>query len=50
MSRKHRAQQREVLPDPRFQDVGVTKFVNALMYGGKKGCCRKNLLRCFRSN
>ena len=36
MSRKHRAQVREVLPDPRFQDVVVTKFVNSLMIGGKK--------------
>ncbi|MAW06684.1 MAG: 30S ribosomal protein S7 [Halobacteriovoraceae bacterium] len=36
MSRKHRAQTREVLPDPRFQDVVVTKFVNGLMRGGKK--------------
>lgn len=36
MSRKHRAQVREVLPDPRFQDVVVTKFVNGLMIGGKK--------------
>ncbi len=36
MSRKHRAQIREVLPDPRFQDVVVTKFVNGLMFGGKK--------------
>jgi|TARA_B100000925_G_scaffold288331_1_gene269117 small subunit ribosomal protein S7 len=36
MSRKHRAQVRQVLPDPRFQDVVVTKFVNGLMIGGKK--------------
>ena len=36
MSRKHRAEPREVLPDPKFQDVVVTKFVNALMKGGKK--------------
>jgi small subunit ribosomal protein S7 len=36
MSRKHRAQIRQVLPDPRFQDVVVTKFVNGLMIGGKK--------------
>lgn len=36
MSRKHRAQTREVLPDPRFQDIVVTKFVNGLMRGGKK--------------
>lgn len=36
MSRKHRAQTREVLPDPRFDDIMVTKFVNSLMYDGKK--------------
>lgn len=36
MSRKHRAQQREVLPDPRFNDIVVTKFINNLMIGGKK--------------
>jgi small subunit ribosomal protein S7 len=36
MSRKHRAQVREVLPDPRFDDIVVTKFVNGIMYSGKK--------------
>ena len=41
MSRKHRAQVREVLPDPRFQDVVVTKFVNSLMFGGKKAVAEK---------
>ena len=41
MSRKHRAQIREVLPDPRYQDIVVTKFINALMYGGKKSTAEK---------
>ena len=36
MSRKHKAEVREVLPDPRFQDTVITKFINALMIGGKK--------------
>jgi len=36
MSRKHKAEQREVLPDPRFGDVLVTKTINMLMYDGKK--------------
>lgn len=36
MSRKHRAPVREVLPDPKYQDVVVTKFVNCLMKQGKK--------------
>lgn len=41
MSRKNRARPREVLPDPRFQDVVVTKFINALMIGGKKAVAEK---------
>ena len=35
--RKSRAKKRIVLPDPKFNDVMVAKFVNNLMYGGKKG-------------
>lgn len=41
MSRKHKAEQREVLPDPRYQDIVVTKFVNSLMMGGKKSTAEK---------
>ena len=41
MSRKHRAEPRKVLPDPRYQDVVVTKFINALMHGGKKSVAEK---------
>ena len=41
MSRKHRAQVREVLPDPVHQDIVVTKFVNALMFGGKRAVAEK---------
>ena len=36
MSRRRRAEKREVLPDPKFQDLVVTKFMNYLMYEGKK--------------
>ncbi len=41
MSRKHRAEVREVLPDPRYQDIVVTKFVNTIMIGGKKAIAEK---------
>jgi small subunit ribosomal protein S7 len=34
--RKSRAKKRPVLPDPRFKNEQVTKFVNNLMQGGKK--------------
>lgn len=34
--RKAKPKKRYVLPDPKFKDVNVTKFVNNLMYDGKK--------------
>ena len=36
MSRRHSADKREIIPDPKFGDVVVTKFMNSLMYDGKK--------------
>ena len=36
MSRRHRAEKREILPDPKFGDVVLSKFINNLMIGGKK--------------
>ena len=41
MSRKRKAGVREVLPDPKFQDVVITKFINTLMIGGKKSIAEK---------
>jgi small subunit ribosomal protein S7 len=35
--RKTKPKKRVILPDPVFNDVKVTKFVNHLMYDGKKG-------------
>jgi small subunit ribosomal protein S7 len=36
MSRRHSAQKREVHPDPKFSDLVITKFMNAVMRDGKK--------------
>ncbi len=36
MSRRHRAQKREINPDPKFNDLVVSKFMNSIMYEGKK--------------
>ena len=36
MSRRHAAEKREVLPDAKFGDVVLTKFMNCLMLDGKK--------------
>jgi small subunit ribosomal protein S7 len=36
MSRRHRADKRQINPDPKFNDLVVSKFMNNLMYDGKK--------------
>jgi small subunit ribosomal protein S7 len=36
MSRRHAAEKREVLPDAKYGDVVLTKFMNCLMLDGKK--------------
>ena len=36
MPRRKKPEKREVLPDPKYQSVLVTKFVNKLMWDGKK--------------
>jgi small subunit ribosomal protein S7 len=36
MSRRRAAVKREILPDPKFGDTVLTKFMNSLMYDGKK--------------
>ena len=39
--RKRRAKKRELLPDPKFNDQLVTRFVNNLMWSGKKSVAFK---------
>jgi small subunit ribosomal protein S7 len=36
MPRRREAAKREILPDPKFNNKLVAKFINSLMYGGKK--------------
>lgn len=36
MGRKKVIQKREIIPDPKFNDIVITKFVNALMKSGKR--------------
>jgi small subunit ribosomal protein S7 len=36
MSRRHRADKREIIPDPKYHNDVVTKFMNSVMYDGKK--------------
>ena len=41
MSRRHKAEKREVNPDPKFADVVLTKFMNAVMEQGKKSTAER---------
>jgi small subunit ribosomal protein S7 len=45
--RRRAAEKREVLPDPKFGDLVVTKFVNSLMYDGKKSVAESMLYAAF---
>jgi len=41
MSRRHRAEKREVNPDPKYSDLVLTKFMNAVMRDGKKSTAER---------
>lgn len=41
MSRRHAAQKREILPDPKYGDLVVSKLMNVLMLSGKKSAAEK---------
>jgi len=43
MARRRRAEKREVLPDAKFGEILVTKFMNVLMYEGKKSVAERTL-------
>ena len=45
MSRRHQADKREILPDPKFGDMVVSKFMNTLMFEGKT---KSNPLQVFQ--
>ena len=47
MSRRRRAEKRDVLPDPKFGDVVVTKFMNYVMYEGKKAVAENIVYGAF---
>jgi len=41
MSRRHKAEKREILPDPKFGDVTLSKFISAVMRDGKKSTAER---------
>jgi small subunit ribosomal protein S7 len=47
MSRRHKADKREVNPDPKFGEIVITKFMNAVMYQGKKSAAERIVYGAF---
>lgn len=45
--RRRTAEKRQVVPDPQFSDIAVTRFINYLMRDGKKSVARKVLYQAF---
>ena len=41
MSRRHRAEKREINPDPKFGDLVLSKFMNSIMLDGKKSVAER---------
>ena len=41
MSRRHSAEKRTILPDAKFGDLVLSKFMNNLMYDGKKSAAER---------
>lgn len=47
MSRRHAAKERQTLPDPKFHNVVVGKFMNTIMYSGKKSAAEEIVYGAF---
>ncbi|MGG7643232.1 30S ribosomal protein S7 [Rhodovulum sp. YNF3179] len=47
MSRRHRAEKREILPDPKFGDRVISKFMNNMMVDGKKSVAERIVYSAF---
>lgn len=48
MPRKGSVPKREVLPDPLYNSVLVTKMINKIMYDGKRGAAERALYGAFK--
>ena len=48
MSRRHSAEKRTILPDAKFGDLVLSKFMNNLMYDGKKSAAERIVYGALR--
>jgi small subunit ribosomal protein S7 len=47
MSRRHSAEKREVIPDAKYHDIILAKFMNSIMYDGKKSSAEQIVYGAF---
>jgi small subunit ribosomal protein S7 len=47
MSRRHRADKREIIPDPKYHNEVVAKFMNSVMNDGKKSVAERIVYGAF---
>lgn len=47
MSRRHRAEKRDIIPDAKYGDLVITKFMNSLMRQGKKSVAESIVYGAF---
>ncbi|MCZ8323396.1 MAG: 30S ribosomal protein S7 [Novosphingobium sp.] len=47
MSRRHRAEKREVIPDAKYGNIVLAKFMNSVMYEGKKSVAEQIVYGAF---
>lgn len=45
--RRRRAEKRQVIPDPKYKNTTVTRFINIMMTRGKKAVAEKIVYKCF---
>ena len=50
MPRKAHIVKREIVPDPVHDSTLLSKFVNCMMYGGKKSTAQRIRLRILRAS
>ena len=49
MSRRHAAEKRQVLPDPKYGDLVITRLMNRIMLDGKKSVAERIVYGAFES-
>ena len=45
--RRRRAEKRQVIPDPKYKNTTVSRFINVVMKEGKKAVAERIVYRCF---